>query len=176
MTESNRRKILRMGSASIALPLFASLNLGCEQSDDATANATTPKSETEPMTTTEIPGKEIEMKVQYLEYVSSDAEALCESYAKLYGVKFSQPIANLGNARTAELPDGSVLAIRSPLRPDESPVVRPYILVEDIEAAVEKAKEAGAEIALPPMELPGHGTCAIFIHGGIENGLWQLKA
>ena len=30
------------------------------------------------------------------------------------------------------------------------------------------------EIAHPPMELPGYGTFAIYIQGGIQFGLWQL--
>ncbi len=29
-------------------------------------------------------------------------------------------------------------------------------------------------IALPPMSIPGHGTCAIVFQGGIEAGLWQV--
>ena len=56
----------------------------------------------------------------------------------------------------------------------EDPVVRPYLLVDDIEAAVEAAKEAGGEIAHPPMEIPGHGKFAIYIQGGIQTGLWQV--
>jgi hypothetical protein len=51
--------------------------------------------------------------------------------------------------------------------------VRPYLLVDDVEAAAAAAVEAGGEIAHPPMELPGHGTFAIFIQGGIHHGLWQ---
>ncbi|MEM1422773.1 MAG: hydroxylase, partial [Planctomycetota bacterium] len=77
-------------------------------------------------------------------------------------------------ARTAELPTGGLLGVRAPLRGTEEPIVRPYFLVDDIEAAVAEAVGAGAKIALPPMELPGHGTCAIFIQGGAEHGLWQL--
>jgi len=45
--------------------------------------------------------------------------------------------------------------------------------VDDIAAAVQAAKAAGAEIAHPPMELAGHGTFAIYIQGGIQHGLWQ---
>ena len=60
------------------------------------------------------------------------------------------------------------------MRDTENPVVRPYLLVDDIQAAVDVAEEAGAEIAIPPMELPGLGTFAIFIQGGIESGLWQV--
>jgi uncharacterized protein len=55
----------------------------------------------------------------------------------------------------------------------ERPVVRPYILVDDIESAVEAAEGVGAEIIVPPMEIPGHGR-AILFHGGIESGLWQV--
>ncbi len=36
----------------------------------------------------------------------------------------------------------------------EEPVVRPYWLVDDIEAAIASAVEAGGEIAHPPMEIP----------------------
>jgi len=72
------------------------------------------------------------------------------------------------------LADGGMLGVRSPLNDGERLVVRPYILVEDIEAAVAAAAKAGAEITLPPMGIPGHGTCAIVFQGGIESGLWQL--
>jgi predicted enzyme related to lactoylglutathione lyase len=53
-------------------------------------------------------------------------------------------------------------------------VTRPYILVDDIEAALAAAGRAGAEITVPPMSIPGHGTCAIIYQSGIESGLWQL--
>ena len=56
----------------------------------------------------------------------------------------------------------------------EESVVRPYVLVDDIEAATKAAEEAGAEIAHPPMEIPGHGKFAIFIQGAIHHALWQL--
>ena len=56
----------------------------------------------------------------------------------------------------------------------EETVVRPYWLVGDIEAAVAAAAAAGGEVAHPPMEIPGHGTFAIYIQGGIHHGLWQL--
>ena len=47
------------------------------------------------------------------------------------------------------------------------------MLVGDIESAVEAAAAAGAEIAHPPLKIPGQGTFAIYILGGIEHGLWQ---
>lgn len=69
---------------------------------------------------------------------------------------------------------GGRIGGRAPLRDTEAPVVRPYVLVDDIAAAVKAAEAAGATVALPPMEIPGQGTFAIYILGGIEHGLWQL--
>ncbi len=114
------------------------------------------------------------MQVHYLEIVTPNADALCEQYTKVHGLTFSDRIANLGGARTAKLAGGGILGVRLPLRDNEAPVVRPYVLVEDIAKAVAMSEAAGAVVALPPMPLPGHGTCAIVIQGGIECGLWQL--
>ena len=110
--------------------------------------------------------------LHYLEYVTPEAEATIRSLEKMHDVKFSKPQPMLGNARTAELKGGGKISVRGPLRPDEEPTVRPYRLVDDIEAALEEAKDAGAEIAMAATPLPGHGTFAIYIHGGIQHGLW----
>ena len=113
------------------------------------------------------------MQIDYLEIVSPDVDAVCACYEKLHGVQFSAPQAGLGNARTAALANGGMIGVRAPMHVAEQPVVRPYLLVEDIEAAAKAAEAAGAEIAHPPMELPGFGKFAIYIQGGIHHGLWQ---
>jgi predicted enzyme related to lactoylglutathione lyase len=120
------------------------------------------------------PEREQAMQVHYLELVTPDVDATCDALEKLHGVSFGAPEAALGNARTATLNGGGLLGVRAPMRADEEPVVRPYVLVDDIDAAVEAAQAAGAEIALPPMEIPGRGKCAIYFQGGIQHGLWQL--
>ena len=114
------------------------------------------------------------MQVHYLEIVTPDVGATCGALEKLHGVSFSAPEAGLGNARTAALKSGGLIGVRAPMHAAEEPVVRPYVLVDDIEAAVEAAKAAGGEIAHPPMEIPGHGKFAIYVQGGIQHGLWQL--
>ncbi len=114
------------------------------------------------------------MPIHYLEIVTPDVDAVCATYEQLHGVSFSEPKAGLGNARTASLSNGGLIGVRAPLHETEEPVVRPYLLVDDVQAAAEAAAAAGGEIAHPPMELPGHGTFAIFIQGGIHHGLWQL--
>jgi predicted enzyme related to lactoylglutathione lyase len=114
------------------------------------------------------------MHVHYLEIVTDRVDAVCAAYAASSGVTFGEPDATLGNARTAELPGGARVGVRAPMHEAEEPVVRPYWLVDDIEAGVAAAVAAGGEVAHPPMEIPGHGTFAIYIHGGIHHGLWQL--
>lgn len=114
------------------------------------------------------------MKVHYLEVVTTDVEGVCKTYAALDEVQFGASDPILGGARVAHLANGGLLGVRAPLRDTETPVVRPYFLVEDIQAAVDATAESGALVALPSMELPGYGTIAIVIQGGIESGFWQL--
>ncbi len=115
------------------------------------------------------------MELGYLEVVTPTPDTVCATYAAAYGVEFSAPIPELGNARVASMPNGGRLGVRGPMRPDETPVVRPYVLVDDVAAATEAARAGGAEIAIGSMEIPGQGTFGIFIQGGIESGLWQRE-
>ncbi len=113
------------------------------------------------------------MRIYYLEVVTKEVDAVCAAYAAAHGVRFGEPDAALGHARTARLSRGGLVGVRGPMHDAEEPVVRPYWLVHDIEAAVAAAVAAGAEVAVPPMEIPGHGRCAIYFHGGVQHGLWQ---
>lgn len=114
------------------------------------------------------------MQIYYLEIVTDEVDAVCASCAAANGVQFGKPEAGLGNARTASLVGGGLVGVRAPLHESEKPVIRPYWLVEDIDAALDAAVEAGGEIAHPPLEIPGKGTFAIYIHGGVHHGFWQL--
>jgi uncharacterized protein len=114
------------------------------------------------------------MKIQYLEIVTKNVDAVCAAYASANNVQFGEPVAELGGARTAALTGGGLIGVRAPLRETEEPVVRPYWLVKDIEAAVAAAVQAGGKVAVPPMEIPGHGMFAIYLQGGNDHGLWQL--
>jgi len=113
------------------------------------------------------------MQIYYLEIVTREVDAVCAAYAAANDVQFGEPDSGLGNARTAALSGGGLVGVRAPLRPTEEPVVRPYWLVADIKAAVAAVTQAGGELAHPPLEIPGHGTFAIYLQGGIDHGLWQ---
>ena len=114
------------------------------------------------------------VNVHYLEIVTPEVDATCAALEKLHEVSFGVPVAEFGGARTATLESGGRIGVRAPMRETEEPVVRPYVLVDDIETAVEAAKAAGGEIAIPPTEIPDQGRFAIYIMGGIQYGLWQL--
>jgi len=158
MPRINRRHILRLGVTS-AHPGAAILNL-CYATDlkGGVPNAS----------------KGNEMRIHYLEIVTTDVDAMCTLYAQMHGVTFGEAEKNLGGARVANLSGGGMLGIRAPLRPTEKPVVRPYLLVEDIKASVAAAAKSGAQVAMEPTEIRGRGQFAIVIQGGIESGLWQL--
>jgi predicted enzyme related to lactoylglutathione lyase len=113
------------------------------------------------------------MQIHYLEIVTEGVDAVCATYAAANGVQFGEPDIRLGGAKTAALHGGGLVGVRAPMHETEETVVRPYWLVDDIEAAFAAAVEAGAEVAHPPMEIPGHGSFAIFIQGGVHHGLWQ---
>ena len=177
MKNLDRRKLLHAGIA-LTVP-FGSMSLlsRCQQSTDkkakndgSLADSETDKSVAKPKRNK----KEKTMQIQYLEIVTPEVDALCKQYSTMLGITFSEPDGNLGNARTAKLNGGGLIGIRGPLRKTETPVIRPYVLVDDIKASVAAAADAGAEIAIASMEIPGgHGTIAVVIQGGIECGLWQ---
>ena len=91
----------------------------------------------------------------------------------LHGLTFGVPDADLGQARAATWPDGSIVGIRAPLADHETPIMRTYVAVEDIAQAVKAAEERGALIAYPPTKQGDRGTFAIFIEGEVQHGLWQ---
>lgn len=117
--------------------------------------------------------KEI-MPIHYLEIVTADVDATCDSLERVHGVNFSQPDPMLGNARTATLEDSQRIGVRAPMAEHEQPILRPYMRVSDIAAALDAAAAAGAEIAMGATEIPGQGQFAIYILGGIHYGLWEL--
>ena len=116
------------------------------------------------------------MQIQYLEIVTTDVEATCQSFVAQHGVRFSDPADEFGAARIAIMSGGGRIGVRAPMGDQEAPVVRPYMLVDDIEAASDMAERAGASFAMRATEIPGHGKFEIYILGGVQHGLWHLRS
>lgn len=113
------------------------------------------------------------MQIQYLEIVTTDVDATCSALSEVHSVTFSEPVAELGNARIAELQGGGRIGVRAPMAEHDQPIVRPYLLTDDIEAAIKAAEAAGGEIALPATEVPNQGKFAIYFLQGTQFGLWE---
>ncbi len=113
------------------------------------------------------------MQVHYLEIVCRDVAAQVAALEAVHGLSFGPPVADLGQARTAQAPDGRLVGVRAPLAEHELPIVRTYVAVTDIAAAVKQAEAAGAVIAYPPTKQGDTGTWAIYILGDVQMGLWQ---
>lgn len=111
--------------------------------------------------------------VHYLEIVSNDVDALTALYERVHGLSFGPEDPDLGQARVATRADGTLVGVRKPLAADESPVVRTYLEVEDIEQAVKKAEDSGATVAYPPTRQGRRGTFAIVFQGEVQHGFWQ---
>ena len=146
-----RRNMLQIGTAFVAVP-SAFLGAGNLQAQETTEG----------------------IKIHYLEIVTPEVDAVCETYSQVHGVSFGTQDENLGGARTTALAGGGLLGVRAPLRVDEEPIVRHYMIVNDLETAVNTAQSAGALVAIDAMALPGHGSIGIVIQAGIEIGYWQL--
>ncbi len=145
-----RRNMLQIGTAFVAVP---SAFLGSSEALAQDADG---------------------IKIHYLEMVTPEVDAVCETYSQVHGVSFGDQDENLGNARTTALAGGGLLGVRAPLRVDEDPIVRHYMIVNDLAAAVNAAQSNGALVAIDSMALPGHGSIGIVIQAGIEIGYWQL--
>ncbi|MGK9164709.1 VOC family protein [Inquilinus limosus] len=95
-----------------------------------------------------------------------DPEAACDFYAKTLGWRFeTMPMATGGNYIIAKIGDrmvGGVLDIRGHAGMEEVPPNWfAYIEVDDIDARVEAARQAGATVLRDIFEVPGVGRIAI---------------
>lgn len=167
----------RVEGAPICMPLLKKLIPSALAALTALLSGPSILAQAQTIETTEAPIETSEentlVQVQYLEIVTPNVDETCAALAAQHGVTFGEPVAMLGNARTAKLTGGGRIGVRGPMRPDEAPVVRPYMLVDDIEAAIAAAEAAGAEFAMRATQIPGEGTFAIYLLGGIEHGIWQ---
>jgi predicted enzyme related to lactoylglutathione lyase len=102
-------------------------------------------------------------RVEYLEIVTREVDAAFAAHAAANGIQFREPDARPGNARSTPLRGRGMVGARATRHESEEPVVRPYWLVDDIEASVAAAVQAGGEVGHSPMEIPGLGTFAIYI-------------
>ena len=111
--------------------------------------------------------------VHYLEVVANDVDATVKLYETAHGVEFGPEVADLGNARVASQSNGTLVGVRKPMASHESPTMRTYLAVENIEDAVKRAEASGAMVAYPPTRQGDAGMFAIVIMDNVQHGFWQ---
>ena len=114
------------------------------------------------------------MTVQFLQYVTPNVDTQVKAIEEATGLTFTGPVPEFGNAMVTDMPDGGKISVRAPMHATETPVIRPYLLTDDIARAVKDVTDAGAEMMHPPLEIPGQGTFAIYRLDGLEQGLWEV--
>lgn len=114
------------------------------------------------------------MDIHFLEIVSNDVDREIAVFETSQGLSFGGPVAELGGARIADAPGGGTISVRAPMHDAEEAVARPYFITETLNETVDALRALGVEIAVPPMEIPGRGTIAIYFVDGIQYGLWQV--
>jgi len=114
------------------------------------------------------------LDIYYLEIVTPDVDRHIAMYARAQGLSFGPPVPELGNARIAGSPSGGRIGIRAPMHAGEAPATRPYYRTESLPETVAALEALGAEIAVPPMEIPGQGAIAVYFLDGLQHGLWQV--
>lgn len=117
----------------------------------------------------------MENPIHYIEIVTPEVEKTCSLQSDAAGIEFSAPVAELGGARTAQIPGGIIMGVRAPMHETEPPAVRVYVKVKDLAKAVEEVKSAGGNVLLDGMEIPGMGKIAIYEFGGNHHGFWQTE-
>jgi predicted enzyme related to lactoylglutathione lyase len=99
--------------------------------------------------------------IVHFEIMGKDAVKLQQFYAELFDWKIADPIPDMGmygpvDAASSGLPGGIGQD------PTGNPRVSIYAQVPDLQATLDKAIASGATMLMPPTEIPGVVTMAMF--------------
>jgi predicted enzyme related to lactoylglutathione lyase len=110
----------------------------------------------------------------HVELHTHDPEKAKKFYGELFDWKFDEfPAMSYTIINVGEGTGGGMM--KSPM-PDALPQWVPYVLVDDIEAATEKAKTLGARVLADITEVPEMGRFSMLIDPtGAAFALWQSK-
>ena len=111
----------------------------------------------------------------HVELTTVDIAKAKEFYGKLFDWKFdSVPVGASGNYTVIKVGDGTGGGMFQ--MKDAPPMWLPYVLVDDIQAATQKAKSLGAAFIRENHEVPGMGWLSIFADPqGAMLALWQAQ-
>ncbi|MCB0915156.1 MAG: VOC family protein [Actinobacteria bacterium] len=118
----------------------------------------------------------------WVDLSSTDTERSKDFYSGLFGwTAQDQPLPE-GMSYTQFLLDGAKVAGMGPMPPDMAAAGMPsmwnsYVIVADVDAAVERAAAAGGSVVMPVMTVMDQGRMAMVADpGGAVVGMWQPAA
>lgn len=118
----------------------------------------------------------------WIEYSSADQEASKRFYGQLFGWDFDdQPMSDdqgtsMGTYSLAQVQGDRVAGMGPIMAPGQPASWGVYLASDDVDASVEKARQAGGQVLVEPMDVPDQGRMAwIQDPGGASVGLWQDK-
>jgi predicted enzyme related to lactoylglutathione lyase len=100
-------------------------------------------------------------RIVHFEIMGKDAPKLHRFYADLFGWNIGAPAAEMGNYAMVEA-ETSGVAGGIGEQPDGASRVTLYTQVDDLQATLDKAVALGGKVAVPPTEIPGVVTFAMF--------------
>lgn len=125
----------------------------------------------------------VEGTPNWVDLQTTDQAAAKDFYAAIFGWEYDDaPMGDEGDAvySMAKKAEGFVGAIapQSPqlIEAGAPPAWNTYIAVDDVDAAAERAKEAGGQVAMDPFDVMGAGRMAVVIDPtGVPVQLWQAN-
>lgn len=112
----------------------------------------------------------------WIDLGTPDQDAAGDFYGSLFGwrLREDENAEQTGGYRTARLDDKAVGGVMKLMQEGQPPAWMNYICVEDADATVAKAREAGATVHAEPMSVLDYGRMAILADPtGAVFGVWQ---
>jgi hypothetical protein len=99
--------------------------------------------------------------VVHFEIAAKDSVKSRQFYQDLFGWEIQVDQA-MNYGLIAPAGDKSIGGGIGPLQPGVTPYVTFYVLVDDLQVALDKAAKLGGKVTLPPTPIPGVGSSAMF--------------
>lgn len=111
----------------------------------------------------------------HIELDTTDIVKAKSFYSTLFGWKLRDEDMGEGVTYTMiDVGEGTGGGMMTHPVPGQPSLWLPYVLVDDIQAATEKARSLGAQVVREPMEVPGAGWLSIFLDPtGAALGMWK---
>jgi hypothetical protein len=113
----------------------------------------------------------------HVELNTDDVARAKEFYGQLFEWELNDVPFEGGTYTTIKVGEGTGGGMMKSPMPDTPSAWLPYVEVDDVEAAAEKAKSLGGKVMKEPTDVMGAGWLAIIVDpSGAALGLWKWKA